>query len=148
MEDLIPVLSTIIAGISAVIGLLSTYRSRLSVKNNLLKSKKSGELEVVNDGSGKSAKVEKVLIDALEGIDSGAIQVGNFLLIKHTDDNGVNINSITLTVEQLTYIETHPKALSKPKDLLLRLSEFKLSDNSDNSIESIKKSNKAIKSDS
>ena len=127
MEDIIPLLGSVTAAISAVIGLLSFYKSRKNIESELKKIKASVQFARYDESEEQLRNATEALLTSLKDTDDAVVQLGAFLLIKHSDDNGKNIDSMILTDEQLSYLESNPKMLSKPTELLLRLKEFQLS---------------------
>jgi len=126
MEDLIPILSTVLAGVSAVIGYLVSFKSKRSIEAKLLSLKSNPKIVGFNHSNEALAEAAATLIEAVKDESEAAIQIGSLLVVKYTDDNGTNIVAMELTNEQVDYLGRNPKILNKPKDLVLRLREFEL----------------------
>ncbi|AOW81414.1 hypothetical protein [Vibrio mimicus] len=128
MEDLIPILSTVIAGVSTVIGFLISYKSKNSIESKLLSLKSNSKIIEFNRSNEALAEATATLVEAIKDVSEAAIQMGSLLVVKYADDNGTNVVAMELTNEQMTYLSQNPKILHKPKDLVLRLGEFDIPD--------------------
>lgn len=126
MEDLIPILSTVIAGISAAIGYFVSYKSKRSIETKLLNLKSNQKIKEFNHSNEALVEATVTLIEAIKDESEAAIQIGSLIVVKYTDDNGTNVVAMELTNEQISYLTQNPKILHKPKDLVLRLREFDL----------------------
>ncbi|GGF84079.1 hypothetical protein [Alteromonas lipolytica] len=126
MEDIIPLLGAITAGASTIIGLISAYRSKKKVEAELKTVTSTQKFLEFNRSEEDLRIATESLLNVIKDTENAVVQVGSLVLIKHKDNNGEKVVAMSLTNEQQSYLKEHPKILTKPKELLLRLREFDL----------------------